>query len=335
MKPDTMLGICIPTYRRPEQLLRCVKSIIASAGDYNLPIHIVDDAADDTNSRVIAQLQGLYPFIDYEKNDANMGIDRNILKSIDRCRCRYAWPIGEDDRLLPDAVKKVLAAIEKAETPDFIYVNYAAVDEDFKILLKRRSLDLAGDGFVGSRTFLQDQAWSIGFIGACVIRKSLWSRVAREPYLDTYFAHVGIIMAYLAKRRLFRIAAPLILNRCGTARVFSWTESAFEVLGGWQRLMDRLVPLYGPEACEKAKRSFEAAHGLNTLRFIAYLRADRLLDAARFDRYVRFSGTKRAAARIICQTPPGVFQLTRWLLFALRRRRRPLESALPGCAHLL
>src|SRR5579862_8549592 len=110
MKTDynQTLAVCIPTYKRPDQLQQCVRSVIAAAAPYCVPIVIVDDSTDDTNRQVIADLQAQYEYIATERNTSNQGIDRNIVRSVDLCPCEYAWILGEDDRMLPGAIRTVL-----------------------------------------------------------------------------------------------------------------------------------------------------------------------------------------------------------------------------------
>ena len=47
----------------------------------------------------------------------------------------------------------------------------------------------------------------------------------------------------------------------GTARIFTWTHAAFEVMYGWSRMTQRLAPLYGEEACTRSNTSMDRAHG--------------------------------------------------------------------------
>ena len=181
----------------------------------------------------------------------NLGIDRNIIRSVDICSCRYAWLLGEDDRLLPVAVSTVLNVL-KREDPPFLYINYKSIDASMKIVLKDRSLPLMRDDTIESSEFLARDAWSMGFIGACVIQTEYWSSIIPDRYIGTYFAHVGRIMEYLKGQSLFRIAEPLVLNRCGSPGTFSWTDSTFEVVSGWKRLMEELEPLYGEKVCQES-----------------------------------------------------------------------------------
>lgn len=323
MTPDPILGICIPTYQRPDHLLACVQSIIRSAGKLTIPVFISDDSTDDTNVATIGQLRALYPHIIHFRNPENLGIDRNILRSVDICTCRYAWLLGEDDRLLPGAVSSVVDVL-KREDPPFLYVNYRSVDASMKIVLKDRSLPLMQDDRIESSEFLARDAWSMGFIGSCVVRTEYWRDIKPDRYIGTYFAHVGRIMEYLKGQSLFRIAEPLVLNRCGSPGTFSWTDSTFEVISGWKRLMNELEPLYKAKVCQDSVQSFERAHGLNSLYFLAYLRADSVFNRDLFRRMIRPSQKSdgyKIGAWAIALTPPILFQAIRFLLNQVRAVR--------------
>jgi glycosyltransferase involved in cell wall biosynthesis len=321
--PEPILGICIPAYKRPDQLLAGVQSIIQSVGNHTIPVFISDDSTDDTNVATIERLRALYPHIIHFRNPENLGIDRNILRSVNICPCRYAWLLGEDDHLLPAAVSSVLDVL-KREDPPFLYVNYKSVDASMKIVLKDRSLPLMRDDTIGSPEYLAGDAWSMGFIGSCIIRTEYWHDVKPDRYIGTYFAHVGRVMEYLKGRSLYRIAEPLVLNRCGSPGAFSWTDSTFQVVSGWERLMKELEPLYGAKACQESIQSFERAHGLNSLYFLAYLRADSVLNSDVFRRIIlpsRKSIGYKMGAGAIAVIPSLLFKALRYLLYQFRALR--------------
>jgi hypothetical protein len=319
-----LLGISIPTYKRPDQLYACVLSIIRSIGSRTIPIFISDDSTDDTNLEVIGRLRALYPHIVHDRNPKNLGIDRNILKCVDICTCRYAWMIGEDDRMVPEAVPTVLGVLEAAprELP-FVYVNYASVDETLTLVLHEQSLPLKQDTWRKADAFFRFEAWSMGFIGACVVNKRLWATAQRAPYLDSYFAHVGMILESIKGQEIYMISKPLVLNRCGTARIFTWTHSAFEVMYGWSRMTKALEPIYGAEACENSNDSMDDTHGTGSMLWYGYLRADRAFSLAAYRKHVHKADHPRLhklGAWVIAVTPPQLFQLVRWCLTHVRRR---------------
>ena len=316
------LGICIPTYKRPEQLEKCVLSLIAAAAPFAVPIFIADDSADDTNTEVYARLHALYPHIVVERNPKNLGIDRNILRCADMCSCEYAWLIGEDDRMVPEAVAVVLPLLEDA--PAFVAVNYSYVDADFQVVLRETLMPLTADRHEPAAQFFRDDAWAIGFLGACVINKALWRSVSPDQYLGTYFAHVGVILESIAGREVCLVARPLVLNRVGGPEVFTWSADAYGVYGGFPQAARLLTPVYGAEAAAVASASFVRCHGLETLRFLLAKRADRVYTLDVYRRLVQGSAHSRLyklAAHLVARTHPLPFRLMRDGLARVRRGR--------------
>jgi len=282
---NQLLGVSIPTYQRPEQLRRCLFSIVEAARPHEVSITILDDSGEDTNLEVIQEMQRSYGHIHHIRNKANIGIDRNILASVDACDCEYVWLLGEDDRLVPEAVSEMLQIL--ARKPDFVFANYSTVNEDVSIVLKEQALSLTLDKEESASEFLARYGWAAGFIGGCVVKKVLWSQVPQEPYIGTFFAHVGIIFHSLQNRRIHLLSKPLVLNRCGTVETFTWQSMTFEVLGGWARLMKELRPLYGQDICDRSLDSFEAAHGLNSLKFLLYVRAGGVYGIQQYKEYIQ------------------------------------------------
>jgi glycosyltransferase involved in cell wall biosynthesis len=300
-----------------------VASIIRSAGPHQVPIHIADDSTDGTNLVAIEELRAKYPFLVHHRNPRNLGIDGNILHAVDLCESRHVWIMGEDDRMTPEAIPTVLRVLGSGERA-FVYVNYASVDDDLSTVLAERSLPLERDAEMGADEFFSTSAWSMGFIGACVIRKDLWSEVRAERYLGTYFAHAGRILEYLRGRRASLVAQPVVLNRCGTPNAFSWTSSAFEVLNGWGKMVDLLRAVYPEDVCARAAASFRRAKGIGTLRSFCYFRADGVLNAEVHEKHVRrgpYPALSRLLSWWIARTPAVFFRAARWGLMAVRRRR--------------
>lgn len=167
-----------------------------------------------------------------------------------------------------------------------------------------------------AEAFWRECSWSAGFIGACVVRKADWENVDRNRYVGTWFAHVGSIMELCRGREIPMILAPQVLNRCGTTAVFSWTSSMMDVLDGWRRLCVLMESIYGAEACQESLRSFRRAHGLGTVKFLAYARAGGALTPDVVSEQILTGAESqwfKAWARVLCRLPIGWFRtLQRW-----------------------
>ena len=326
------LGLCIPTYKRPELLRQCVESLIAAAAPFQVPIFIADDSTDDTNMAAYADLQARYAHIIVQRNLKNLGIDGNILHSVDICDCEYAWLIGEDDRMVPDGVRVVLPLLEKS--PAFVAANYSYVDADFRVILREKRMALDSNRTEDSEAFVREDAWAVGFIGSCIVNKALWQTVTPDKYLGTYFAHVGVILESIAGKIVTLVAQPLVLNRVGNAETFTWSGDAYGVFTGWARMAALLEPVYGAQICAASTASFEKSHGLNTLRFMMAQRADNSYTPAVYRQFVRSgkgSRLHKLGALLVASLGPWPFRVLRSLLYAVRKRRNR-QIAAPSAA---
>lgn len=324
--PLARLGFAIPTYKRPDLLAKAVQSIIHAGRAAGVPICITDDSTDDTNAAVIRQLRSDYQNIIWIRNERNLGIDRNILNAVDLCPSEYVWILGEDDQVLPPAVESVLRLLDTTNTVavPFLCVNYAAINATWDQVLKEHVLPQTAGGWREAAEFLAHDAWAIGFIGACVVRKDLWAAVDRSPYVGTYYAHVGIIMDYLQQKRLYVLATPLVHNRCSSPAVFTWSAVTSDVLDGWVQLMDRLTPHYGMAVCAAARRAFEVAHGLHTLKFLCYLRSGNALNWEVCRRWIWPAAHPfwyKVAAGVLTLMPVWIFRLAQQLMHNIIGRR--------------
>ncbi len=325
---NRLLGVCIPTYKRPEWLCKCVDSIVAAAGPFRVPIFIADDSEDLTNDETVAKLKRQYKWVYCEKNARNLGIDRNILKAVALCDCKYAWLLGEDDRMCPTAISEVLTALESNSVPPaFVCVNYAAVDDSGEQCLRERVVEIASDTVISGRVFVEEFAWACGFIGSCVVNTELWRRVDSEKYVGTYFAHLGVICEYAAERSILVLAAPKVLNRCGSLSVVTWSSATFDVMEGFATLMERLEAVYGKETCLRGARSFSRAHHFDSIRFLLYARAGGAYGAAECQRVIaRVGGTRafKVIARGVTLVPPKLLRCFQ----TLKRRMMMLSGAI-------
>lgn len=233
----TSLGICIPTYRRPDFLRSCVNSVISSAEGRPVRVFVVDDSASDINSQVLLELSDAYADIFVIKNDENIGIDANIQKAVDVCDCDYAWLIGEDDVFLPGAVALMYDFLQSSSAP-FVFSAYQYVSEDHSKVLGVVS---GGEStsLMQTERFVSEMLWSIGFIGAVVVRCRAWKETESYPYLGTYFTHVGRILDLLGTVSNVPLRnVPGVANRAQGVDTFTWKKDAFGVFLGFERMCE-------------------------------------------------------------------------------------------------
>ena len=317
----TTLGICIPTYKRPDFLRRCVISAFEAAGDYPIHVFIADDSTDDTNSDLYQELQSKYPRISVHRNQKNLGIDNNIQCCVDICDCDYAWIVGEDDYFLPNSIHRVFDLLQGMSLP-FLFSNYAYVGiDDVKIgqALSRPS------GCMPAVKFIGEHLWAAGFIGACIINRKLWSSTPAEPYANTYYTHVGRICELMALTHdpIYVIAEPSVGNRVEGEDNFTWKHDSYGVFFGFKAMCETVAERHSifSQAAFQAISGMEKRYGWMTLRLAMRLRSELGYDFRQYQRYLA-SNIKNPLRRllfyVISISPPPIF---RPLVIIYRRLR--------------
>ena len=320
----TTLGICIPTYKRPDFLARCVRSAFASADGAPLRIFVADDSTDATNDATLAALCAEHAGVHVHRNPANLGIDDNIQQAVDLCDCDYAWLVGEDDVFLPGAVARMHALLQDAQD-DFVFANYAYVGEDPTRPIGT-ALAVAGPERVEAGRFLADHLWAVGFIGACVVRRAAWATTAAAPYKGTYFTHAGRIAELVADAGSARVVRGCcVANRVEGEDTFTWKRDTYGVFFGFLA-MCRAAAARRPAAAAallEAGTTMERRYRWLSLRLAMRLRSERGYDHAQYRKYLReapMGGAKRLGFLAISLSPPVLF---RPLVMAYRALRRP------------
>ena len=109
MVNEISLSICIPNYRRPAELSRCLDSIL---GQSMLPTEVVIHDDFSPNQQEINNIVDKYTekFIDvnvplmYFKSTSNKGYDGSLRFLISNATSEYILLIGNDDILMPECV---------------------------------------------------------------------------------------------------------------------------------------------------------------------------------------------------------------------------------------
>lgn len=321
------LGICIPTYKRPDFLRRCVLSALDAAGDRPVRVFIADDSMDETNIALYTELRTRLDAITVHRNPINLGIDDNIQQAVDLCDCDYAWIVGEDDYFLPGSVQRVHDLLQ-ATSNAFIFANYAYVGDDENLGLGL-ALDVP-DGEIAGSEFVARHLWAAGFIGACIVDRRRWGDTDAAPYKGTYYTHVGRICELLARwgDPVRIVAEPCVANRVEGTDTFTWKRDSYGVFFGFKNMCEKVALLHPSVAAATlhAAGGMAERYGWLNLRVAMRLRAEGGYDFSQYRRYLAPTITnsfKRLAFMLISITPPQFFKP---IVLAYRRVRHALHS---------
>jgi glycosyltransferase involved in cell wall biosynthesis len=112
MKP--LLTIAIPTFNRPEKLLKQVEVVSKQLRD-SVVLLVVDNSSSHDPCELLADISSKAKpgAIRIHRNVANVGLAGNICRCLEIADGEWVWLLGDDDLARPDAVDLILAAVSE------------------------------------------------------------------------------------------------------------------------------------------------------------------------------------------------------------------------------
>lgn len=254
-----LVTIAIPTFNRLRYLKEAVASALAQAYG-NIEIIIGDDGTTEAIrewSEALAQRESK---VRYQRNRCNLGLAGNWNALADAARGDFIIIIGDDDRLLPDFVTKLL----KAMSPD------AQVGFTNHYLINSRGERLEAESLEQTRAYQRDLLSSGEVVNAeaCVWRNSVpmsaalvrtadVRRLRFKEDLNTPEIEFFLRLAREGGRFFF------LPEYLAEYRVHAQSATAFGLRG--ENLARYLLPMEVSQEIEPIKRKFMEALLLNSV----------------------------------------------------------------------
>jgi abequosyltransferase len=312
---EPLLSICIATYKRGAYIGATLEAILDGLPE-RVELVILDGASPDNTEQVVEPFARRNSAVRYIREAVNSGVDRDFDKAVRLARGNFCWLMSDDDILVPRAIERVLTLLEPSL--DLLVVNAQVRSADLSVELTPRMMEMTEDRVYdeGSRNaFLADTGTCLAYVGAVVIRRSLWLERERERYFGTLFIHVGVIFqAPLSRVKV--LAEPLILLRAGNSM---WTNRGFEI---WMFLWPDLI--WSFEAfSDSAKTKVVAREPWRQWRQLTMFRAIGAFSYAGYLRFFKGAGRGGVLQHIISVMPatPANAMIAVYYYFANRKAR--------------
>lgn len=204
------VSICIPQYNRINLLLRSL-AIIERQTYPNIEISISDDCSTDNTVDEIGKLISIYKYpIVFDKNEKNLGYDRNYRKCIEMASGDYALVIGNDDSLVNDNDIQVLVNFLKMNNyPDIGFCNL--IEERTGGTLIKRAM---GSKVIGSGADVALQNYScFSFVGGLIYKRETFLKYNTAKVDGSIYAQMYLGVHMIANgATLFSIEEAMVLK---------------------------------------------------------------------------------------------------------------------------
>jgi len=335
MTSEIDLSICIPTINRARFIGETLDSIARQIND-RVEVVIVDGASTDGTREVVDRYVTKYPQIRYARSDkpgtapSNQGFDRDCNQAVELARGTYCWLMTDDDLLVEGAIDEVLARVDQGH--DLMFATVKVCSVDFAQTVEPRLPKLTHDRNYdrsGWTSFVAEFGQRLTFVGAVIIKRTLWKARERERYFGTGFIHVGVILG-APMNSVVALARPLVMIRLGNAL---WTSRAFDI---WMDHWPNLIWSFD-DLSEATKAAVTPRHPFKSLRHLLWYRAVGVYTMDKFSQRLsaQLGTLHRLMAWAIASMPIAVTNAL-YSAYLLPRRSRPFALqmyALLHCGH--
>jgi glycosyltransferase involved in cell wall biosynthesis len=194
LRESPTLSICIPTHSGRAAVLAELLETVADQARPGLEVCVSNNGGED-EIRVVLEEFGRRTGIPtvYSRNDTNVGVGRNIVRSVELAGGDYCWVMGSDDHLAPEALDTLFRLL--VEHPGVTGISTRR--DNFSPDMSRR-LDPDRAAFYpeplrttrlsGTPEVLGNLGQAFAFLGVHVLHRERFLRAAREG-LDDALAH--------------------------------------------------------------------------------------------------------------------------------------------------
>ena len=216
------LTIGIPTYNGDRYLAETIDSVLLQLPDIQgrrIEIIISDNASTDNTSTIVKRYVAAYPeIVFYTANPQNIGYDRNVDMLFKAAKGEYLWLLGDDDMLVPGALKKFFSVIQQYKniaifvlSVSFLYINTGKKVWNRKYQADRFCSD--GD------ELLQQSLWGTSALSSLCFRRNDWNTENLDKYLGTQWIHIGGMIEVMShKRKAYIFSDEMVIVRMNNPR---------------------------------------------------------------------------------------------------------------------
>ena len=226
-------SIAIPTYNRGDLLIRLLDKINSEFPD-EVQVFIRDNCSQDKTLALVEEWINLHPkrSVSINRNEENIGIDKNILSVIQDCTTKWVKVFGDDDFFLPSLIPKITEFLisDYEEKTKLVFFNYCEITPTLENQITERQILIHDDRYYQSGCeIVTDVAESLPLLSALLLERDSFLLSAKLIPKHIEVGGVGFVWAILDMLRnsesIF-YAQPLIQWANGEPeRGFSWKRT--------------------------------------------------------------------------------------------------------------
>ena len=180
---ETILSICIPTYKRANILdgaLSSISKALQLIDKEKIELVVSDNCSPDNTFQVVQEYIDKGLPIKYIRNTENIGADDNILQCFRLAKSKYVWVMGDDDYIGEKTLQVVLESIQKKD--------YGL------IFLQKETKEAKVIEYQNIEEFIKEVSYLLTFISSKIVATKFVSEIDFDKYKNSCLYQVPLYM---------------------------------------------------------------------------------------------------------------------------------------------
>ena len=229
---EPILTIGITSYKRVEELKRCIQSIQTKYVD-DIEILISEDHSPLSHEiqKVVCEIKkGSKYNISFSVNEKNLGYDMNLGMIIQKSRGKYIFFLSDDDMVYMDSLDEIISLLKKNRNYGVVYAPFVYKNTGKKDRNRENNFEIA-PGIKNVKRYIYD---SILFSGL-VFRREYIQKIDASRFKNMNYFQVYLFMTMLYQYGGYYVKNPSILCVGDGENAYGIAESS----GGNSKIADR------------------------------------------------------------------------------------------------
>ncbi len=225
LEQNILLSICIPSYNRPEEISRLLRSIDIDINK-KTEILICEDMAPKRAqvAEIVKQFmqESAYEVV-YHENDKNYGYDANLRQCITHARGEWITFMGDDDAFIPDRLNAFYDFLAQQDEVSYVLRSYQSIHVDGSIELFKYYADTKYFP-AGYETYLEMFRKSV-FISGFTFRKEIALETLTDRFDSTLLYQLYVLAEICMKKPAAYYGIPITQQFDGGTPYFGSSET--------------------------------------------------------------------------------------------------------------
>lgn len=223
-----LLTIGIPTINRSALLCQAIDSIVRQIDHRtkdSVSILVSDNASTDDTPTIMKAYTTKYDYIQYHRNQTNIGDDLNGETIIQNAPGKFVWFLADDDLIKKGAIQSILQILTEVRGLSLILTNWTDIDTEENIINHTAHIFKADQLHSNPEDAFTSANLMYGFMSCVIVRSKLWKDIQeRSKYYGTHLSLMYIVPRLMLAGKTYIVAKPSVFFRHGNVK--TWTQES-------------------------------------------------------------------------------------------------------------